>query len=993
MSTAALGGGSGAMAAFVIFLLSTAASADHLPTCQPKDFHYELTECDSTAGRWRVSVPSAGSCTGGAPNAPVRLLTCTAQTCQPGDYFDMDLLDCRPCRPGTYSLGGMIRHDSWDSLPAGFASSVEPLTSRSSFSLLERQKAAHNCSRSEWQTVGDYMAFPGGPCVASLTYSLRLDKAGSIQYTYQYPDDDAIFEFQAQNEMCQSVAGNDDTRWPTVTDEGKWHSKTIELPRGLNVLQWKAMGISGRQTKPLLIKLIQVSGVAPSSACTPCRNGTYASSAGSSQCQECATNSHSPRGSSQCIPCDRRSMYAAAGSARCHKRPPCTPNDYFEVHSPCDDRNTTLVSYEWITPRMCRDDLSTAVKLPAGSERRKCPPCSPGMQISYKSGTCQFCPAGSISDGIRPCRSCPPSTAANTGVQFLWWNNLPPGMSTRCMSLEGTQTGSGCTTTSAWLPSGDHMRTSQGHATDAYLILSLKIEKGFRGAGSVSFTFQLDCKGQCQLVFMQSSPAKGVSVIETWSGRTPRQYFTYRLPQNGSYTFNWAFQKQGWSQDAPVRMRVFSDSDVARLYSVNVTNTAQGGASVCLPCAQGSDASGCIPCPLGHFTQGSQCARCPANTVVVDQTVVGKSACVQCGPGLVTSDHKTCTTDCTPSVNGTRYDLRKIGSGYREVRGSRLFTASGMQYFHVFNISLCGKEPVNCANNITFQTEGEPKSVMALICRTTLIPSQNQEDSSSGPLSTQSVTLGDHLIGMTTQSHLGDMRVLDEFWNAKDLHVFYGTPTATKSCPKGRTTTVTLRCDGEQPGQGQVTLPSHCPDGTCDGCHFHFLWTSQSVCPICGPQDIKVVKSECSGGQQNVHYLAPKHCLMPEDMPALKTNVCSTQIPFVLQVMIMGSIAVALLLCLTVFYCWKRNRRLEYKYMKLARNRAAPCEKEQPDECETNLTAAESCALDDDEDEDDISVTVPVKNYGLVNKIRSMANPKSETGSPFETIQLTEAQS
>lgn len=89
----------------------------------------------------------------------------------------------------------------------------------------------------------------------------------------------------------------------------------------------------------------------------------------------------------------------------------------------------------------------------------------------------------------------------------------------------------------------------------------------------------------------------------------------------------------------------------------------------------------------------------------------------------------------------------------------------------------------------------------------------------------------------------------------------------------------------------------------------------------------------------------------------------------------MGSITVALLLCLTVFYCWKRNRRLEYKYMKLARNRAAPSEKEQP-ECETDLTAAESCALDDDEEEDDVSVTVPVKNYGLVNKIRSMANAK-----------------
>jgi len=87
---------------------------------------------------------------------------------------------------------------------------------------------------------------------------VRLDDPGSIHYIYQYPDDDTIFEFQAQNEMCQSVASNDDTRWPPVTEEGKWHSKTIELPEGLNVLQWKAMGISGRQTKPLLIKLIQV---------------------------------------------------------------------------------------------------------------------------------------------------------------------------------------------------------------------------------------------------------------------------------------------------------------------------------------------------------------------------------------------------------------------------------------------------------------------------------------------------------------------------------------------------------------------------------------------------------------------------------------------------------------------------------------------------------------------------------------------------------------
>lgn len=99
----------------------------------------------------------------------------------------------------------------------------------------------------------------------------------------------------------------------------------------------------------------------------------------------------------------------------------------------------------------------------------------------------------------------------------------------------------------------------------------------------------------------------------------------------------------------------------------------------------------------------------------------------------------------------------------------------------------------------------------------------------------------------------------------------------------------------------------------------------------------------------------------------------------------MGCVGTAILLCLTVFICWKRNRRLEYKYSRLARQRSSGpgsnnCSettsslKENGNECETELAAAESCALDDDEDEeeDEVSVTVPMKSFGLVNKIRSM---------------------
>ena len=71
------------------------------------------------------------------------------------------------------------------------------------------------------------------------------------------------------------------------------------------------------------------------------------------------------------------------------------------------------------------------------------------------------------------------------------------------MSIEG-YTGTGCTTAAAWVTSGDHLKTGQGHAPDAYLILSLRVDKGFRGGrGAVSFTFQLDCEADCQFVFMQ----------------------------------------------------------------------------------------------------------------------------------------------------------------------------------------------------------------------------------------------------------------------------------------------------------------------------------------------------------------------------------------------------------------------------------------------------------------------------------------------------------
>jgi hypothetical protein len=45
------------------------------------------------------------------------------------------------------------------------------------------------------------------------------------------------------------------------------------------------------------------------------------------------------------------------------------------------------------------------------------------------------------------------------------------------------------------------------------------------------------------------------------------------------------------------------------------------------------------------------------------------------------------------------------------VKGNRLFTASGAQYYHLFNISLCGQTAALCTNNVSYQIEGQTSQV------------------------------------------------------------------------------------------------------------------------------------------------------------------------------------------------------------------------------------------------------------------------------------------
>ncbi|CAH1782541.1 unnamed protein product [Owenia fusiformis] len=989
----------------LLSIWSGTSFADDLPTCQPKDYHYEYTECDSYGGRWRVSVPAPDKCNpnGTAPNAPVRGKACTF-TCEAGKYLDLNGdQECHACPAGEYSLGGGAKFEDWTELPKGF--SIETEEFAGALATDEEGNSATNCSQQGWKTRKDYIASVPKHCTSSLVYTANLVRAGSVSFTYQYADNGILFHFLVQNSQCQGYGDRDSSRWPSLTEDGQWRTQVFSLKSGPNTLVWKTIGLSSSEgtRKPILIKEIVLHGVAYTSQCSKCKEGTM-SAEGSSSCTMCEPNTYAPKGSPECKNCDSTTEYSNAGAGACTKRPPCKEKDYFAYNMPCDEKKQTRKMYRWVEPTVCRIDDPTSVKLPTSGTPEPCPPCNPGMEYGKVNGTagCIFCPKNSFSDGSKACEKCPANTAPNYSIEYKWWNNLPPNVTSSCLSMDDD----GCRSKEGWVPTGDHIASGIGHADDSYLLLNLHIS-GFSGKeatingkaaeiATLTFVFETKCQGKCEFFFMQfGSQMKSVG---EWYGRTPTQSFSYAITKNEPVTFSWAFQKTDWESAYEGDKVLYKlSNDIAKIYSISVTNTIDGGATECRSCPKGTKDDQCVPCPAGQYIEpnSTQCKTCPANTIIQSDQPWGKEACHSCGQGLQAKDHQLCYSTCQYTDKaGRQYDFRQLNSP-TVLAGARLFTSSGTQYYHTFNISLCGHEGLGealCANNVTQSSDGTAESsksdeahgVQSMICRSTLIPPRMNEQGES--ISAQPVSLGDHLLNITNSSMKTELEAAgwtkDEY--DLDLHFTYVSSESTKACPDGRYTVIHLRCDVKESGSGTLELPPKCPDGTCDGCTFHFMWNSKHACPQCHEDDYDVVKGECHQGEQIIHYYPPKHCvLMGDGKPVTKKMKCPI-LPFFAEVAIAGATLLAVLLITVLVYCWKRNRKLEYKYMKLAAGSGKP-----NIDGEMELPAAETCALSEDEEEQFDAVKFKEsRGSKFMNKLKNITGKGGDN--PFESIQLTD---
>ncbi|XP_064354132.1 endosome/lysosome-associated apoptosis and autophagy regulator 1 isoform X2 [Dromaius novaehollandiae] len=957
---------------------------ERLHACKESEYHYEYTACDSSGSRWRVAVPHApGLCTG-LPD-PVKGTECSF-SCKAGEFLDMAAQVCEPCAAGTYSLGTGVRFDEWDEVPRGFvtaAANLEPGDGPGG--------SAGNCTASTWVPLGEYIASNTDECTATLVYAVDLKQPGSVSFEYIYPDSSVVFEFFVQNDQCQPAA--EESRWMRTTDKG-WEFHSVELSRGNNVLYWRttAFSVWAKAPKPVLLRNVAITGVAYTSECFPCKPGTFAAAAGSSSCQPCPADTSSGKGAAACQPCEA-AAYAEPGSAACKLRPPCTDKDYFSTHTACDGSEETQLTFKWAEPKICNEELPQAAKLPPSGAKSKCPPCNPGFSKSNGSA-CRPCPHGSYSNGSG-CASCPPGTEPALGLEYRWWNVLPPAMETTVLSgvtfeYKGM---------AGWEVAGDYIYTVAGASDNDFMILTLVVpgfsppqpppeEAERQEVARITFVFETVCSVACELYFMVGVNSRTNTPVETWTGPKEKQSYTYVVERNATTSFTWAFQRTPYREAG----RRYA-GDVAKLYSVNVTNVLGGVASSCRPCAREPAGPSCAACPPGHYVEAASgaCRPCRPGTYLRGRPAHGSRACGPCGPGTQSNKARSlCYNNCSFSLalagRTLRYDFSALAAPAAFSSGPS-FTSKGLKYFHHFNISLCGnhgRKLALCADNVTearapAAEPGSSHAVTSYACQAIVVPADVVGYRSA--VSSQPVSLADRLVGVTAGPALDGIAAPPEHFapasaELPDVIFFYRSNEVTQSCSTGRATAIRLRCDPLRPGTGTLAVPSKCPDGTCDGCTFHFLWETAEACPLCSAGDYRAIVGACLGGLQRTTYVwrEPRLCRGGSALPRQQVSVCRSA-DFWLKVGISAGTCAALLLAVLACYFWKKNQKLEYKYSKLVMNSTAK---------DSELPAPDSCAIMEGEDAEDDLVFASRKS--LFGKIKSFTSKRTADG--FDSVPL-----
>ncbi|CAF3168185.1 unnamed protein product [Rotaria sp. Silwood2] len=950
---------------------------------------YTVSKCYNVQEyQWLIEIPTTQQSCKGKLVAQPKSIPCNF-ACPKGQTFDRDDLGCNNCTAGTFSLGGGHQYTFNEFEPKSIPPELS-LKGTSLFSLYH-----DDCKKKElWKVKGNVLLGDAQPnCAIYLSLQFKLERAGSINLTYNLP---TSYVFGTVSSRCDfSIADDDDgdddsdnerdARKRSIftlspTGYGVWKDKKITINEpGEYILSLYTISLNAFHF-PFAIRSIIIEGVFMRAI--NFLLGTYASNSGSATCIPCEKNTYaSKEGSTKCLPCKHDTEYADEGSSVCLPRPKCKLQHYQQVFIGCDKSDTATVKYEPIQPKVCVDDISLpeAKSLPCGT-------CNPGMYKNKDTGRCEFCPEETYSNGtLNECLQCKSKLSVVPGLYYKNWNELPIYLNRSYMSFDETKNIKQFARDRSWIPSIDYI--SSQALPDALSVLNLNIVKGFRTTelakvtkefGTLFFNFSIQCQSSCTLFLVSQdiyNDNDDWEVIQKWNVKNQVDHkdivnYKYSIQYRDEVIFSWLFT----SDDANKGV------DEVRIYQIRVTNTVLGGSDRCVSCLTTNDQeTDCLSCTPGRILSNNTCIPCVASTIASRKRPndLVPTICKQCTNNTIADGGISCYVPCKQAFDGNiQYDLSEIST--IEFHGSKLFTQKGSGYFHLFNASICGKTSVTCRKTLTpdeLKRSKKQTIIESQLCRMGTVPDKDDDAISIAYVD----DFGEDLlnVSLSTSKYFPPLR---SDYNLPDITLVYraNASTSQSSCSE-RITYLSLRCDHLLDDEKQnssikykLQTPNDCVTGTCDGCIFSFLLRTPFACPICGDDTngYRTFLGPCKFGRQEVRKIPYPYCLhnLSETIETRRCSILSLE----LQIIFGLFIIIAGILVSVVIMCWRKNRKLEYRYMQLIENT-------NPDD---DTPVDNMCAQISDEEDSDNEVQFKTQSRAkkIMNVVRKAIRKNSNNG-------------
>ncbi|KAE9551028.1 hypothetical protein FO519_005762 [Halicephalobus sp. NKZ332] len=983
--------------------------------CDPSDFVYQYTQCDDQGQRWRIALPKNHllQCENVPP--PQSGVNCSF-SCSAGYFLNLKDQRCEQCPPGTYSLGSGQRFERLSKWPPGFSVENYPDPTEQLFDKGSQQ--LHCPTGSGWIIEEGEIRYQPTSCISKLSISLQLVQNGYIEFTVKMPKNSRglVSNIDVRNEQCQSY-GSQFASLLRASEEDSlpnadWGTKKLELRRGQNLVTWTVANNIELTTLAdiIYVSKVDIIGLPYTSSCSLCPAGTYTNVLGKSYCEPCPPNYYSTEGAKNCEAC-REFQYSSPRSSGCRTKPICESFDYFPIYGSCIGGKQKVV-YGNIQPIICQGSSPGSLRKPENSENDFCVKCSPGMQRNSQ-GNCEFCPKGFFSSGEN-CSKCPEKTRPNYGYFFKNWEKLPEFAETSCEYVTFEEAKE-CNIKPSWIPRGDRIETAASRETGVALELGINVTSGFYNLmvddsaklsidnpiASFSIEFETKCADEsCSIYIIQEilNSQRSFRFLTVLNGTLPRQNMGFPIFHNGKTRFIIAFMRSGTTIGAD------SQSDKAIIYSLNITNigfihnqTNIGGADSCIPCPSTDSMGNCRKCPRGNYIDALQnrCVPCPSGTRLNrTSSQIGPESCVKCGPNMESEDGVECSFTGKIVIETKdkhekpmKFDFGPLKEKPLVAEGIKVFAREGNSYFHSFNISIFKTVACQDFSNQQFslshlQREDTTDNEVQF-CRSTGVPvnPEANDTRSSKVVYVSPLVVGRKIASITKDRNFRNFYLTDKDLEYDtmtdksrpiDIHFYFDViPSHYHRCVNGSLGVLTTRCEPTATTEPQVRLPRSCPDGTCDGCLFHVIVETSHACPICDPEDFQKIRGECVNGKQQVHWIPSKHCILTGAQSKERTESCTSSGDLKMLLLLAGVLIAMLILANVIFY--QRNKRLEYRYMRIIEGR-------EPEEMET--CGLESSDEDLEDDENDTKVYFGRKKDYFVAGVKKTGAANSVVNKP-----------